>query len=92
MDADFVWLRENEMSAKLLACGPLQSAKPLAPGVWGGGLGMLATSRAEADDIARCEPSGVAAYRKLSVIPWTLDYGLAAPIAASLVTLNGLPS
>jgi hypothetical protein len=91
MDAHFVWLRENEMSARLLGCGPLQSTKPLAQGVWGGGLGIVATSRAEADDIARREPSGVAGYRELSVIPWTLNYGLAAPIAGALATLNSLP-
>jgi uncharacterized protein YciI len=86
-DAHFVWLRENEMAARLLNCGPLAPKEPLAPGVWGGGLAVFATSRAETEAIAVAEPSGVAGYRSLTVRSWTLDYGLAAPIAASLLRL-----
>jgi uncharacterized protein YciI len=42
----FVWLRDNEMRAKLMSCGPSQSTQPPSPGTWGGGLGVVATSRA----------------------------------------------
>ncbi len=92
MDAHFVWLRENEMAARLMSCGPVSRDVPLGPGIWGGGLGIVATSRAEAEHIASVEPSGQAGYRHLSVSGWTLDYGLAAPIGKALVTLNGLTS
>jgi len=44
MDAHFVWLRENEMAAKLMTCGPIEAPAPLAPGIWGGGMGVVATS------------------------------------------------
>jgi uncharacterized protein len=91
MDAHFVWLRENEMAARLLSCGPVEPAGPLAPGIWGGGLGVLATNREEAQRIADSEPSGREGYRALSIRRWTLQYGLAAPIAQALTTLNGLP-
>ena len=90
MDAHFVWLRENEMAARLMSCGPVQPAQPLADGVWGGGLGIVATSRAEAERIAAVEPSGREGYRNLLVSDWTLDYGLAAPIGQALVALNQL--
>ncbi len=91
MNDHFVWLRDNEMSARLLTCGPAEAERPLAAGVWGGGLGIFATSREEAERIAALEPSGLAGYRKLSLQSWRLDYGLAAPIARSLTTLNRLP-
>ena len=87
-NAHFVWLRENEMSARLMSCGPVPAAAPLPPGVWGGGLAVVATSRAEAERMASDEPSGQAGYRVLSVDAWRLDFGLAAPIAAALKTLN----
>jgi uncharacterized protein YciI len=90
-DGHFVWLRENEMAARLMSCGPVQPPQPLAPGIWGGGLGIVATSRAEAERIAAAEPSGRAGYRALSVRGWTMQYGLAAPIAQALQTLNALP-
>ena len=91
-DAHFVWLRENEMAARLLCCGPIEPARALPPGVWGGGLGVVATSRGEAEAIAAREPSGLAGYRKLSVRGWTVQYGLAAPIAEALQALNALPN
>ncbi len=90
-DGHFVWLRENEMAARLMSCGPVQPPQPLQPGIWGGGLGVVATSRAEAERIAASEPSGLAGYRKLSVRGWTMQYGLAAPIAQALQRLNALP-
>ena len=92
MNAHFVWLRENEMAARLMSCGPVQPAQPLADGVWGGGLGIVATSRAEAERIAAVEPSGREGYRRLLVSDWRLDYGLAAPIGRALVALNELPT
>src|SRR5688572_12682425 len=52
MHAHFVWLRENEMAAKLMSCGPVEPRHGLPPGVWGGGLAIVATSRAEAERIA----------------------------------------
>ena len=88
----FVWLRGNEMQAKLMSCGPVQSVEPLPEGVWGGGLGVVATSREEAEKIAAEEPSRRAGYRRLSVQSWRLDFGLAAPIAKALATLNSLPT
>ncbi len=91
-DGHFVWLRENEMAARLMTCGPVQPPQPLQPGIWGGGLGIVATSRAEAERIADSEPSGRAGYRVLSVRGWTMQYGLAAPIAKSLQALNALSS
>ena len=87
----FIWLRDNEMRAKLMSCGPAQSTQSPSPGFWGGGLGIVATSRAEAERIRDVEPSGQAGYRTLSVRAWTLDYGLATPIAKALETLNSLP-
>ena len=87
----FVWLRTHEMQAQMMSCGPLEPTSPLAPGIWGGGLGIFATSRAEAERIASIEPSGREGYRKLTVKSWVMDYGLAAPIAAALATLNSLP-
>ena len=91
MNAHFVWLRENEMAARLMSCGPVEPNRSLPSGVWGGGMGVVATSRQEAERIAADEPSGRAAYRILSVRSWRLQYGLAAPIAEALVTLNALP-
>jgi uncharacterized protein YciI len=91
-DAHFVWLRDNEMAARLMSCGPVESMRPLAPGVWGGGLGVVATTREEAEAIAAREPSGIASYRALSVRGWTMQYGLAAPIAEALHALNALPN
>ena len=76
------------MSAKLLSCGPVESSEPLAPGIWGGGLGILATSREEAERIAAAEPSGQAGYRRLSVRGCDLKFGLAKPIAQALQRLN----
>ena len=90
-DAHFVWLRENEMAARLMSCGPVQPSQPLQPGIWGGGLGIVATSREEAERIAASEPSGRAGYRVLSVRGWTMRYGLAAPIAQALQRVNTLP-
>jgi uncharacterized protein YciI len=87
----FIWLRTNEMDAKLMSCGPLESTKSLSPGVWGGGLAVVATSREEAEIIARSEPSGRAGYRALSVHSWTLNYGLAAPIGKALRAVQALP-
>jgi len=87
----FVWLREHEMKAQMMSCGPLEPAAPLAPGIWGGGLGIFATTRAEAERIASIEPSGRAGYRRLTVQTWVVDYGVAAPIARALATLNTLP-
>lgn len=88
----FIWLRDHEMQAKLMSCGPIEPSEPLAPGIWGGGLGIVATSQAEADRIADIEPSGKAGYRTVSARPWTMDYGLAVPIAQGLTTLNSLPA
>ena len=88
----FIWLRSNEMQAKLMSCGPVEPVQPLGEGVWGGGLGVFATSRAEAERTAREEPSGRAGYRTLSVRSWTLNFGLAAPIGKALASLNNLPS
>ena len=90
MDAHFVWLRENEMAAKLMTCGPVEPVYPLAQGIWGGGMGVVATSRAEAERIASVEPSGVAGYRRLWVRGWTMERGLALPIAQAMVKLNSL--
>lgn len=87
----FVWLRSNEMAARLMSCGPVEPPVALPPGIWGGGMGVVATSRQEAEAIAAAEPSGVAGYRALSVEAWLMDYGLAAPIARALVTVNSLP-
>jgi uncharacterized protein YciI len=87
----FVWLRDNEMQAKLMSCGPVEATSTLEKGIWGGGLGIFATSQEEADLIASVEPSGSMGYRHVSARPWTLDYGLAAPIAKALVGLNTLP-
>lgn len=87
----FVWLREHEMKAQMMSCGPLEPLAPLAEGIWGGGLGIFATSRAEAERIASIEPSGREGYRRLTVKSWVMDHGLAAPIAGALVTLNSLP-
>jgi uncharacterized protein YciI len=86
----FVWLRDTEMQAKLMSCGPLEAAQPLGPGIWGGGLGIVATSRTEAERLASVEPSGVAGYRSLSVRAWILDYGLAAPLGKALQAVNAL--
>jgi len=72
----------------LLGCCPVPTAEPLPPGVWGGGLAVVATSRAAAERMASDEPSGQAGYRVLSVDAWRLDLGLAAPIASALKTLN----
>ena len=88
----FIWLRDHEMQAKLMSCGPIEPPEPLAPGIWGGGLGIAATSQAEADRIADVEPSGRAGYRTVSARPWTMNYGLAVPIAKGLTTLNSLPA
>ena len=90
--AHFRWLRENEMAARLMSCGPVGAVAELGPGVWSGGLAVVATSRAEAERLARDEPSGQAGYRTLSVRGWTVHQGLAAPIASVLRTLNDLPS
>ena len=79
------------MQAKLMSCGPVEALQPLSQGVWGGGLGVVATSREEAEAIAAAEPSGKEGYRHLSVRLWTLDFGLAAPIGRALATLNSLP-
>ena len=87
----FVWLRENEMRARLMSCGPVEPAAPLPPGVWGGGLAVVAGSREEVEAIAAAEPSGRAGYRKLSVAGWTLTHGLAAPIGRALEALSRLP-
>jgi len=87
----FIWLRENEMKAKLMSCGPVDPATPLAPGIWGGGLGVVAVGRAEAEAIAAAEPSGKAGYRTLRVEPWHLQHGVAAPIGRALAALNALP-
>ena len=87
----FVWLRTHEMAARLMSCGPVEPASALAPGVWGGGMGVVAASPETAQAMAAAEPSGVMGYRTLSVEPWRMDYGLAAPIARALATLNSLP-
>lgn len=87
----FIWLRGNEMDARLMTCGPVEALQPLPSGIWGGGLGVFAASRDEAEYLASVEPSGQAGYRTLSVETWTVEYGLAAPIAKSLETLNQLP-
>jgi uncharacterized protein YciI len=86
----FVWLRTNEMAAKLMSCGPVQLSTPPGAGIWGGGLAVVATRRAEAEQIAAVEPSGLAGYRKLTVQSWRMDYGLAAPLGKVLETLNAL--
>lgn len=90
--AHFVWLRENEMAARLMSCGPVGPAEPLGPGIWSGGLAVVATSRDEAELLAQQEPSGQAGYRTLSVRGWTVGQGTAAPIARVLHTLNVLPA
>jgi uncharacterized protein YciI len=84
----FIWLRENEMRAQLLSCGPFEI--PHAPGIWGGGLAVVATDFNRAEELRAAEPSGQAGYRSLSVEPWVMDYGLAAPIAKALENLNRL--
>ena len=90
--AHFVWLRENEMAARLLSCGPLEPAEPLGLGIWPSGLGVVATSREEAEHLAQNEPTGRVGYRALSVRGWTIRQGLVAPIARALQTLNALPT
>ena len=90
--AHFVWLRENEMAARLMSCGPVGPVEPLGPGIWSGGLGVVATSRDGAQRLAQSEPSGRAGYRMLSVRGWTVRQGMAAPIARALHTLNALPT
>jgi len=83
----FVWLRENEMAARLLSCGPTErlDGKP------GGdsGLGIVAAPSLEAAQaIAAAEPNGIAGYRVLTTRRWLLNEGLAAPIGKSLTVLN----
>ena len=90
--AHFVWLRENEMAARLMSCGPVGPAEPLGPGIWSGGLGVVATTRDEAERLAADEPSGRAGYRALTVRGWTVHHGIAAPIARALRALNALPT
>ena len=90
--AHFVWLRENEMAARLMSCGPVGPVEPLGPGIWSGGLGVVATSRDGAERLAQSEPSGRAGYRTLSVRGWTVRQGMAAPIARALHALNALPT
>jgi uncharacterized protein YciI len=87
----FVWLRGNEMAARLMSCGPLEPLAPLAPGIWGGGLGVFAVSAEQAARIAADEPSGKMGYRTVSARPWTLEVGVAAPIAAALAAVSALP-
>jgi uncharacterized protein YciI len=87
----FVWLRGNEMAARLMSCGPVEPPAPLAPGIWGGGLGVFAVSAEQAARIAADEPSGQMGYRTVSARPWTLEVGLAAPIAAALTAVSALP-
>jgi uncharacterized protein len=84
----FVWLRENEMAAKLLSCGPTEPLNDLAGG---SGLAVVAAaSREEAERIAAAEPNNVAGYRTLTVGSWLLNEGLAAPIGKALAELNAL--
>lgn len=90
--AHFVWLRENEMAARLMSCGPVEPAGALGPGIWPGGLGVVATSRDEAERIADSEPSGRAGFRAVSIRGWTVRQGIAAPIARVLHRLNALPT
>lgn len=82
----FLWLRGNEMRARLMSCGPFEIAHP--PGIWGGGLAVVAATSSEAEETRSAEPSGLAGYRLLTVEPWVLDYGIAAPVAKALETLN----
>lgn len=84
----FIWLRTNEMRAQLMSCGPFEI--PHAPGIWGGGLAVVATDAATAEELRAAEPSGQAGYRSLTAEPWTMNYGLAAPIAKALEHLNQL--
>lgn len=86
----FVWLRDNEMAARLMSCGPVLSVPPDSPSTWVSGLGIVATSRSEAERLASIEPSGRMGYRRLSVHSWRLDYGIAASIGTALVSLNQL--
>ena len=53
-------------------------------------MGVAAVSRETAQAMAAAEPSGLMGYRTLRVEPWRMDYGLAAPIARALTTLDGL--
>ena len=84
----FIWLRTNEMRAQLMSCGPFEI--PHAPGIWGGGLAVVATDADKAEELRAAEPSGQAGYRVLTVEPWVMNYGLAAPIAKALENLNRL--
>jgi uncharacterized protein YciI len=84
----FIWLRGNEMRAQLMSCGPFEI--PHAPGIWGGGLAVVATDAGKAEELRAAEPSGQAGYRVLTVEPWVMNFGLAAPIAQALATLNQL--
>jgi uncharacterized protein YciI len=84
----FIWLRGNEMRAQLMSCGPFEI--PHAPGIWGGGLAVVATDRSHAEEMRDAEPSGQAGYRSLSVESWVMDYGLAAPVAKALENLSRL--
>ena len=84
----FIWLRGNEMRAQLMSCGPFEI--PHTPGIWGGGLAVVATDADKAEELRAAEPSGQAGYRSLTVEPWVMNYGLAAPIAQALEKLNRL--
>jgi uncharacterized protein YciI len=86
----FLWLRGNEMRARLMSCGPFEIAHP--PGIWGGGLAVVAADEHEAEEMRAAEPSGQIGYRTLTVEPWVVDYGVAAPIAKALETLGNFPA
>ncbi|MEK9658456.1 MAG: hypothetical protein VW450_00705 [Chloroflexota bacterium] len=86
----FVWLRSNEMAARLMSCGPLEPLAPLSPGIWGGGLGVFAVGAEQAMRIAAEEPSGKRGYRIVTASPWTLELGIAAPIATALTAVSVL--
>ena len=83
----FVWLRENEMSARLLSCGPTERLDGKPGGDSGLGI-VVAPSIEAARAIAAAEPNGVAGYRVLTTRRWLLNEGLAAPIGKALVALN----
>ena len=83
----FIWLRENEMAACLMTCGPTERLD----GREGGdsGLAIVAAPSIEAARrIAAAEANNKAGFRVLATRTWLLNEGLAAPIGRSLMALN----
>ena len=87
MHDHFIWLRENEMAADLMSCGPTERLD----GREGGDSGLAIVAAPSIDaarTIAAAEANNKAGYRILTTRSWLLNEGLAAPIGKSLATLN----